>query len=261
MEKFVGALQKIAQEIHEKKQNNPYFRDPVPERPQEAQLCWICEGQLGIDRDLEEDKVVNHCHYSGKFLGFAHPVCNLKRKTLTFISVMAHNLSNYDLHHVCLYIHKFKSDCKIEVIPSTDEKYITLTIGKPVRTYQDKNGQTKTVFEYLRFIDSFRFMASSLGKLAIYLPKEKFKILDSCFADYPELDRDLLHQKGYYPNSYFDNFDKFLETKLPPSDQWQDSLRKGAIMLTQEEWKHAENIFQTFGCLNLGDYHDSKQTH
>ena len=48
MEKFVEALQKIAQEIHEKKQNNRYFRDPVPERLQDAQLCWICEGQFGI---------------------------------------------------------------------------------------------------------------------------------------------------------------------------------------------------------------------
>ena len=157
---------------------------------------------------------------------------------------------------MCLFIHKFKSDCKIEAIPSTDEKYITLTIGVPVRTYQDKNGLTKTVFEYLRLIDSFRFMASSLEKLASYLPKEKFKILDSCFADYPESDRDLFHQKGYYPYSYFDNFDKFLETKLPPRDQWQYSLRNGAIMLTQEQWKHAENVFQTFGCLNLRDYRD-----
>ena len=142
------------------------------------------------------------------------------------------------------------------MIPWTDEKYITLTIGVPVRTYQDINGLAKTVFEYLRFIDSFRFMASSLEKLATYLPKGKFQILDSCLADYPESDRDLLLQKSYYPYSYFDNFDKFLETKLPPRDQWLDSLRNGAIMLTHEEWKHAENVFQTIGCLNLGDYHD-----
>ena len=256
MEKFVDALQKIAQEIHEKKQNNRYFRDTVPERPQEAQLCWICEGQFGINRDPEDDKVVDHCHYSGKFLGFAHPECNLKRKTVNFIPVMAHNLSNYDLHHVCLYIHKFKPGCKTEVIPSTDEKYITLTVGVPVRTYQDKNGITKTIFEYLRFIDSYRFMTFSLEKLAGYLPQEKFKILDRCFSDYSAEHRSLIHQKGYYPYSYFDNFDKFLETKLPPRDQWKDSLRNGAIMLTQEEWVHADNVFQTFGCLNLGDYHD-----
>ena len=237
---------------------NRSFRDQVPERPQEAQLYWICQGQFSIVRDLEDDKVVDHCHYSGKFLGFAHPECapNLKRKTVNFIPVMAHNLSNNDLHHVCLYIQKFKPGWKTEVISSTDEKYITLTVGVPVRLYQDKNGITKTVFEYLRFIDSYRFMAFSLENLAGYLPQEKLKFLDSCFADYFAEDRILIHQKGYYPFSYFDNFDKFLETKLPPRDEWKDSLRNGAVMVTQEEWKHAENVFRTFGCQNLGEYHD-----
>ena len=158
-------------------------------------------------------------------------------------------LSNYDLLHVCLYIHKFQSDSKMEVMPSTDEKYITLTIGVPVRTFQDKNGLTKTVFEYLRFFDSFRFMASSLEKLARYLPKENFKILDSircgevpansiasrkkwrfdlirsCFADYSEPDRDLLYQMGYYPHSYFDDFTNFREEKLSSRNKWKDSFR------------------------------------
>ena len=99
-------------------------------------------------------------------------------------------------------------------------------------------------------------MAFSLEKLAGFLPQEMFKILDRCFSDYSAEDISLIHQKGYYPYSYFDNFDKFLETKLPPRDQWKDSLRNGAIMVTQEEWTHADNVYQTFGCLNLGDYHD-----
>ena len=170
MELFVEALQQIAQEIHQQKQNNRYFCDPVPVGSPEALLYWICEGQFGINRDRYDDKVVDHCHYSGKFLGFAHPECNLKRKTVNFNPVMAHNLSNYDLYQVCLYIHKFKPGCKSEVILSTGEKYITLKDGVPVRTYQDKNGMRKTVFEYLRFIDSCRFMAFSFKKLTGFLP-------------------------------------------------------------------------------------------
>ena len=83
MEKFVEALEKISHEFHQKKQSNRYYRDPVPERPKEAQLCWICEGQFGINRDIEDDKVIDHCHYSGKCLEFAHPECNLKRQTTT----------------------------------------------------------------------------------------------------------------------------------------------------------------------------------
>ena len=122
----------------------------------------------------------------------------------------------------------------MEVIAKTDEKYITLTIGVHVRSQLDKSGVTKTVFEDLRFVDSLRRMASSLEKLANYLPKENFKILNEFFAAYLESDQDLLHQKGYYPFSNIDDLNKFQE-KLPPRVLWKDSLRNGAIMLTEEE--------------------------
>ena len=39
---------------------------------------------------------------------------------------------------------------------------------------------------------------------------------------------------------------KFLEAKLPPKDQWEDSLRNGAIMVTKAEGNHADKGFQTF---------------
>ena len=95
-----------------------------------------------------------------------------------------------------MYIHKFKPGCKLDVKPSTDEKYKTWSIGVPVRSYQDKNGVTKTVFEYLRFIDSYRFMGASLEKLVSYLPEDKFEKLDKIFPDYSKEERNLLHQKG-----------------------------------------------------------------
>ena len=94
----------------------------------------------------------------------------------------------------------------------------------PVRTYQDKNGVTKTVFEYLRFIDSYRFMGASLEKLVSYLPEDKFEILDKVFPDYSKVERNLLHQKGYYPY-YFDNFEKFQEEKLPPMERFAAQWR------------------------------------
>ena len=189
-------------------------------------------------------------------MGFAHSECNLKRRSIQFIPVVAHNLSNYDLHHVCLHIHKFKPGCKIDIIPSTDEKYITLSIGVPIKTYQDKTGATRTVYEYLRFIDSFRFMACSLKKLVSYLPKEKFEILDKCFSEFTDQDRELLHQKGYYPYSYIVDFEKFPKKGLPPGEEWKNSLENDEVSITDDQWNNAKKVFDRFNCQNLGDYHD-----
>ena len=251
IEKLVKALETIAREFYQRKQSHRYFTGEAPIDPDEIIECWICEKPFG-----EEAKVLDHCHYSGKFLGLAHNECNLKRRTLNFIPVVAHNLSNYDLHHLFKELHRFAKDCRINVIPQTSEKYISLSVGVPVRTYKDKNGLEKTVYEYLRFIDSFRFMNTSLEKLVSFLPPDKFSYLDNHFRDYSEEKKQLLHAKGFYPYSYFDDETRFQESALPPIDNWSNSLREGEVSITADDWNHANLVFKTFGCENLGDYHD-----
>ena len=251
MEKLIKALESIAREFHARKQTHRYFTGTAPIDPDEIIDCWICEKPFG-----EEAKVLDHCHHTGNFLGLAHNECNLKRRTLNFIPVVAHNLSNYDLHHLCKELHHFAKDCRINVIPQTSERYISLAVGVPVRTYKDKNGLEKTVYEYLRFVDSFRFMTNSLEKLVSNLPAEKFSFLDNHFGGYTEKKRRLLHGKGFYPYSYFDDLSKFQETALPSIDCWTNSLKEGEQSITEEQWHHANIVFKTFGCENLGDYHD-----
>ena len=73
------------------------------------------EGQFRSNRYPEDDKVVDHCHWTrGMSFGSAHPECNLKWKTVIFIPVIAHISSKNDLHNDCLYIHKFKLRGKAE---------------------------------------------------------------------------------------------------------------------------------------------------
>ena len=123
--------------------------------------CHICEGKLG------EDKVFDHCHLTGKYRGAAHNKCNLNYKIPKFFPVIFHNLSGYDSH---LFIKKLGvSEGKIDCIPNNEEKYISFTKEVVVDTFKKEDKQIE-VKRYITFIDSIRFMASSLAKLANNLP-------------------------------------------------------------------------------------------
>ena len=82
-------------------------------------LCQICNKELG------EDRVGDHCHLSGKFIGAAHEICNLKYKVSTFFWVVFHNLSGYDSHLFIKTLGNSAGD--ISCIPNSEENYISFT--------------------------------------------------------------------------------------------------------------------------------------
>ena len=43
-------------------------------------------------------KVRDHCHYTGKYRGAAHSICNLRYEVPHEIPVKFHNGSNYNYH-------------------------------------------------------------------------------------------------------------------------------------------------------------------
>ena len=45
-------------------------------------------------------KVTDHCHYTGKYRGGAHSICNLKFNVPNKVVVVFHNGSNYDYHFI-----------------------------------------------------------------------------------------------------------------------------------------------------------------
>ena len=57
-----------------------------------AAVSHICEGELN------EDRVRDHCHLTGKYRGAAHNDCNLNYQIPKLIPVYLHNLSGYDCH-------------------------------------------------------------------------------------------------------------------------------------------------------------------
>ena len=51
-----------------------------------------------------------------------------------------------------------------------------------------------------------------------------------------------------------DGFERFEEEFLPPKERFCNSLKD--IRIKDEGYVHAEKVFNKFGCMNLGDYHD-----
>ena len=61
-------------------------------------------------------------------------------------------------------------------------------------------------------------------------------------------------RKGIYPYDYMDSWSRFDETCLPPKEAFYSALVESNI--SDSDYEHAKNVWTTFGCQNLGDYHD-----
>ena len=104
---------------------------------------------------------------------------------------------------------------------------------------------------HLTFIDSFQFMSSSLDKLVSNLPRESLKYISKEFQDKK---LELMSQKGVYPYDYVDSFEKFNESQLPIKKDFYSILNNQHI--TDEDYHHAQNVWETFNIKTMGDYHD-----
>ena len=116
-------------------------------------------------------RVRDHCHYTRKHRGAAHNICNLRYKTLKEIPVVFYNGSVYDYHFIIIELAK-ESDRQFKYLVENTEKYITLSV--PIKKQLD-NG--KTITYKLKFIDSFRFMLTSLSSLVNNLSDGHYDII------------------------------------------------------------------------------------
>ena len=208
--------------------------------------CHICYKSF----TFRDPKVRDHCHCTGLYRGPAHSLCNLRYKIPSYIPVVFHNLSGYDAHLFIMELGGQASD--MEVITKNKEDYISFSIKVPVDSYIDKNGEEKDKLIELRFIDSFKFMSSSLDSLAKNLVRGGKKLFG--FEDYSALQYDMLTRKGVYPYEYVNSWDRFNETQLPPIDVFYSNLNMSSI--SEEDYQHAQRVWKEFGIYNLGDYHD-----
>ena len=99
---------------------------------------------------------------------------------------------------------------EIFFIPSNEENYISFTKQVIVDKFVNKEGKEVNVKRESRFIDSLRFMASSLDKLSSNLKIDQFVNLKKYYS---ANQLSLLLRKDVYPYDYVDCMKKLDENK------------------------------------------------
>ena len=97
----------------------------------------------------------------GKYRGAAPNICNLRYKVPKEIRIVFHNGSNYDYHFIIKELVK-EFEGNFDCLGENTEKYITFSV--PLKE-KIENKNIEMTYK-IKFIDSFRFMSSSLSKLA-----------------------------------------------------------------------------------------------
>ena len=211
---------------------NKYFKTNLelqitPQEEESFQLaeeCWLCENPHG------GEKVRNHDHLTGKYRGAAHNICNINcnQRSSSFIPIFFHNFSGYDCHLIFeeLLIQAFEKGYEPKIIPKSMENYVSVQIG------------------CLRFLDSYRFLSSSLDKLVKSL--DNLPVMDeNGFKD------KLFKKKLAYPYEYL-NLDNFQEplnltkegywstlTQSYPSD---DDIKRTQELIDKKKIKNGREL-------------------
>ena len=205
------------------------------------------------------------------------------------IPVVFHNGSTYDYHFI---INELVKECKgnFECLGEITE--ICITFSVPIKK-KIENKDLEITYK-IKFIDSYRFMSSSLSKLVDNLSEvihnNKCVDCNSCL-DYVRVTKNekcfncdsyyekkfnkelikklkntysfcnndlnkfiLLLRKGVYPYEYMDGWERFNETSLPSKEDFYNNLNMEDI--DDIDYRHGNNVFKGFKLENLGDYHD-----
>lgn len=224
--------------------NIPYDKKPGDQRAYaSATTCHICEKDLNEE---DNDRVLDHDHFTGKYRGAAHSVCNAMYSSCKYykIPIIFHNLKGYDGYHILRGLKGFVGAVdKITCIAKNLDKFTSFTIDE------------------LRFIDSLAFFTgTSLESMVTALKKGKtkeqkaevFKMVKETFHSKDSEKLELLIDKGVYPYEYMDSKAVLEETQLPPKEAFFSSLHGKDI--ERRDYERAQKVWEVYGCKTMEDY-------
>ena len=242
-------------------------------------ICFICKKEFN-NNDKKNYKVRDHCHYTGKYRGAAHNICNLRYNVPKEIPKVFHNGSIYDYHFIIKELVK-EFEGNFECLGENTEKHISFSV--PIKK-KIENKDLEITYK-IKFIDSYRFMSSSLSKLVDNLSKgiHNNKCLDcKCCLDYIKIKNEklllkcfncntyykkkfnkdliknfkniysfcnndlnkfvLLLRKRIYPYEYMHSWEKFNETLLPSKEDFYSNLNVENI--DDIDYRHGNNVLK-----------------
>ena len=294
MEKFCKDLREHATKIinYEKKDMIPLTKKEEKHHNKQK-VCYICKKEFNKD-DKKHYKVKDHCHYTGKYRGVAHNICNLSYRIPKEIPIVFHNGSTYDYHFIIKELVK-EFDGNFECLGENTEKYITFSVPLK-KEIKDKDKIIEITYK-IKFIDIYRLMSTSLSKLVDnlseglhnnrcayckfyldYMNTKNEKLILRSFSCKMNNEKDfnkdlikrfantynfcngdlnkfiLLLRKSVYPYEYMDNWERFNETSLPNKKSFYSTLNMENI--NNIDYRHGNNVFKKFKLKNLGEYHD-----
>ena len=206
---------------------------------QQASVCRFCN--LGLNGD---DKVRDHCHFTGRYEGAAHFKCNIKSHQLfkgkPKIPVLFHN-ANYDMRCFMSAFRKIKGDENLVKsmggVPCNMEVFKCLNINSFV------------------ILDSYAHLSSSLSKLIENLPEERKQRLRSILKPDQEHLFPLICQKGQYPYEHIKSVER-LDIRLTDLHREHFDSQLTLSKLSDDEWAYVQRVISSFGLTTFREYHD-----
>lgn len=221
---------KNAQKLYSNYKNMIISNDEI-EKYKNSKRCNVCDSEFYKDGKF---KVRHHNHFTGRYSCALCSKCNLQIKDKIHIPVFFHNL-NYDKNLFFTSLYKLKNVDKISILPDNDENYKCFSIGG------------------LHFIDTFKFMSSSLDTLIKNLPDDNKIFLKSLCKT--ELEWTYMNKKGYFPYDWFDDINKFNQ----PIEQLKSEYFNNSMSLEKinnDEWTYIQKLISDLNIKTFEDYHD-----
>ena len=232
---------------------NDFMSDLQKKCHAKAKKCYLCKKKFYPTGKMQ--KVADHDHYSGHYLGPCHQICNLNRKTqaCSKIPIYVHNLSGYDSHLIMKNIHMSKIN---------DANKTEKDLPKLSALAQNTEKFRSIDFSFYKFQDSMYHFPFSIAKMTTDLVNSNhdFNIVGQspCFDETNCLDekeklKKLFLKKGVFPYSYATSLKALKKTKCIPDRKFFDDTFTGEP-ISDEDYNHAKEVFEKLKCKNMLEY-------